>query len=276
VPGRTIARHGLWWKLVLDLTVLVTGATGGLGELVAEQLVREGARVIVHGRTREHVEPVATRLGMRGVVADLASLTDVVRLARDVGAVDLLVNNAAVGFGRDQMYREVSYDGFELRFAVNYLAPYALTHALLDRVRGVVQVASIGQRALDFSDLNMERDYDGIVAYRRSKLALVTHAFVVAAAQRVPINSLHPGTFLDTGMVRESGITPQGTAQTGADAIRFVIDRTLAGVTGTFFDQYAPARADPQAYDPEVRRRLIERTRELVSPWVQSEPSAHG
>ncbi|MEP6861769.1 MAG: SDR family NAD(P)-dependent oxidoreductase [Deltaproteobacteria bacterium] len=259
-----------------NLTVLVTGATGGLGELVAEQLVREGARVIVHGRTREHVEPVATRLGMRGVVADLASLTEVVRLAREVGQIDLLVNNAAVGFGRDQMYREVSYDGFELRFAVNYLAPYVLTHGLLDRVRGVVQVASIGQRALDFTDLMMDRDYDGIVAYRRSKLALVTHAFVVAAEQRVPINSLHPGTFLDTGMVRESGITPQGTAQAGADAIRFVIDRTLAGVTGTFFDQCAPARADAQAYDPEVRLRLMKRTRELVTPWLQSERSAHG
>ena len=259
-----------------DLSVLVTGSTGGLGELVAEQLVREGARVIVHGRTREHVAPVAARLGVRGLVADLASLNDVLRLADEVGKIDLLVNNAAVGFGRDQMYREVSYDGFELRFAVNYLAPYVLTHALLDRVKAVVQVASIGQRALDFDDLMMERDYDGIVAYRRSKLALVTHAFVLAAEQKVPINSLHPGTFLDTGMVRESGITPLGTAQAGADAIRFVIDRTLAGVTGTFFDQYAPARADPQAYSPDARDRLLARTRALVAPWVQSERYAHG
>ncbi|HET9988493.1 MAG TPA: SDR family NAD(P)-dependent oxidoreductase [Kofleriaceae bacterium] len=260
---------------MVNLTALVTGATGGLGELVAEQLVRGGARVIVHGRTRAHVEPVAARLGMRGVVADLSSLAEVVQLAREVGEVDLLVNNAGVGFGHDQMHREVSRDGFELRFAVNYLAPYVLTHALLDRVRAVVQVASIGQRALDFEDLMMERDYDGIVAYRRSKLALVTHAFALAAAQRVPINSLHPGTFLDTDMVRESGITPQGTARAGAEAIRFVIDRTLDGVTGTFFDQYAPARADPQAYIPDVRRRLLDRTRELVEPWLQSEPRAH-
>jgi len=276
VPGRTIPVRALSWKIVANLTVLVTGATGGLGELVAEQLVREGARVIIHGRTHDHVAPVVARLGMRGVVADLASLTEVVRLGQEVGAVDLLVNNAAVGFGRDQMHREVSYDGFELRFAVNYLAPYVLTHALLGRVKAVVQVASIGQRALDFTDLMMERDYDGIVAYRRSKLALVTHALALAAAQKVPINSLHPGTFLDTGMVRESGITPQGTAQAGADAIRFVIDRTLAGVTGTFFDQYAPTRADPQAYVPEIRARLEARTRELIAPWVQSERLAHG
>jgi NAD(P)-dependent dehydrogenase (short-subunit alcohol dehydrogenase family) len=261
---------------VVNLTVLVTGATGGLGLLVAEQLVRDGARVIVHGRTHAQVDPIATRLGMRGAVADLSSLAQVVELARSVGPVDLLVNNAGVGFGRDQMHREVSRDGFELRFAVNYLAPYMLTHALLDRVRAVVQVASIGQRALDFADLMMERDYDGIVAYRRSKLALVTHAFALAAAQRVPINSLHPGTFLDTDMVRESGITPQGTARAGADAIRFVIDRTLAGVTGTFFDQCAPARADPEAYVPELRRRLLERTRELVAPWLQSEPARTG
>ncbi|MEO6775355.1 MAG: SDR family NAD(P)-dependent oxidoreductase [Kofleriaceae bacterium] len=260
----------------MDLTVLVTGATGGLGELVAERLVRDGARVIVHGRTREQVEPVAARLGMRGIVADLASLAEVAGLAREVGAIDLLVNNAGVGFGRDQMHREVSRDGFELRFAVNYLAPYVLTHALLDRVRAVVQVASIGQRALDFDDLMMERDYDGIVAYRRSKLALVTHAFALAAAQRVPINSMHPGTFLDTGMVRESGITPLGPASVGAEAICFVIDRTLAGVTGTFYDQHAPMRADPQAYVPDVRRRLLERTHELVEPWLHHESPAHG
>ena len=249
-----------------DLTALVTGATGGIGELVAERLAEGGAAVIVHGRTADDVEPVVARLGgrTRGAVADLASLDEVRRLAREVGAVDLLINNAAVGFGRDQMRREVSRDGFELRFAVNYLAPFVLTHALLDRVQAIVQVASIGQRALDFDDLSFERDYDGIVAYRRSKLALVMFVLDLATSQPAPVNSLHPGTFLDTAMVRESGITPLGTAAQGADAVIHIVERTIAGETGTFFDQLVPARADPLAYDLEIRRRLRERTLELV------------
>lgn len=249
-----------------DLTALVTGATGGIGELVAERLAAGGATVIVHGRSAEHVAPVVARLGgrTRGAVADLASLAEVRRLAHEVGAVDLLINNAAVGFGRDQMKREVSHDGFELRFAVNYLAPFVLTHALLRQLQAIVHVASIGQRAIDFDDLMFERDYDGIVAYRRSKLALVMFGLDLAASQPAPVNSLHPGTFLDTPMVRESGITPLGTAAQGAEAVLHVVEQTIAGVRGEFFDQLVVAHADPLAYDLEVRRRLRARTRELV------------
>ncbi|MEO8549329.1 MAG: SDR family NAD(P)-dependent oxidoreductase [Kofleriaceae bacterium] len=249
------------------LRALVTGATGGIGVLVAERLANGGADVIVHGRAADDVAAVVARLGghTRGAVADLASLDAVRTLAREVGQVDLLINNAGVGIGRDQMKREVSHDGFELRFAVNYLAPFVLTHALLDRVQAIVHVASIGQRALDFSDLMFERDYDGIVAYRRSKLALVMFGLDLATSQPAPVNSLHPGTFLDTGMVRESGITPLGTAAQGADAVIHVVERTIAGETGTFFDQLTPAHADPLAYDAELRRRLRERTRELLA-----------
>lgn len=265
-PACPFARYPGEMARFADLTALVTGATGGIGERVAERLAKGGATVIVHGRTAEHVAPVVARLGgrTRGAVADLASLEQVRRLAREVGAVDLLINNAAVGFGRDQMKREVSHDGFELRFAVNYLAPFVLTHALLEHVQAVVQVASIGQRALDFADLNFERDYDGIVAYRRSKLALVMFALDLAASQPAPVNSLHPGTFLDTAMVRESGITPLGTAAQGANAVVHVVERTIAGETGTFFDQLVAARADPLAYDLEIRHRLRERTLELL------------
>src|SRR5262245_54043604 len=129
------------------LTYLVTGASGGLGALVCQELVSRGAIVIAHDRTREQVDSVMARLGRtaRGVVADFASLAEVAALARDVGHVDVLISNAGVGFGRAQLKREVSRDGIELRFAVNYLAPFLLSYSLLDRVRGIVQVASIGQ-----------------------------------------------------------------------------------------------------------------------------------
>lgn len=253
------------------MTFLVTGAGGGLGSLVCRDLVARGAFVIAHDRTRELVDAVMATLGRsaRGVVADFASLAEVATLARDIGPVDVLVNNAGVGFGRNQLRREISLDGFELRFAVNYLAPFVLSYALLERVRGIVQVASIGQRSLDFSDLGFRRDYDGIVAYRRSKLAQVMLAFDLAETGRVPSNALHPGTFLDTPMLRESGIKPLGTAAQGADAIMYVIDQTLAGVTGEFFDGQQIARADQHAYDVMLRRQLYDQTRELVASVLE-------
>lgn len=242
----------------------MTGATGGLGSLVCKDLCARGAHVIAHGRSPAKLETLLAELGAgaRGVLADLASIAQVDALARDVGHVDVLVNNAGVGFGRDQRHRELSEDGLELRFAVNYLAPFVLTYAMLERVRGVVQVASAGQRALDFQDLDFAHDYDGIVAYRRSKLAQVMLAFDTSTT--VATNALHPGTFLDTNMVRESGITPLGTARQGADAIDFVIRQTLAGVTGKFFDGSAIGRADPDAYDAEIRSELRERTWAIV------------
>ena len=247
---------------------LVTGATGGLGAIVCEQLVAGGARVIATCRSREKLERLAAKLGVEVIVADLARLADVERLAREVGSVDVLVNNAGVGFGSDQLRREVSHDGIELRFAVNYLAPFVLTYALIERARAVVQVASLGQRELDFSNLDVARDYDGIVAYRRSKLAQVMLAFDTAARFATPTNALHPGTFLDTGMVRESGITPLGTARQGADAIIGVIAKTLAGTTGELFDQDKPGRAHPQAYDERARRELFVHSCELVRSFI--------
>lgn len=234
------------WK---DLRVLVTGAHGGIGAPLCELLEAAGARVIRFGKQE----------------LDLASLDDVRGV--ELPPVDVLINNAGVGFGRDQTRREVSADGIELRFAVNYLAAYALAHRLLIRggLRAIVNVASAGQRALDFSDLLSERHYDGIVAYRRSKLAMVMMTFDLAEQQRVPVVALHPGTFLDTGMVRESGITPLGTAESGADAIERVGRRALSGVTGVYFDVLEVGRADPQAYDRDARAELRRRTEELLA-----------
>jgi NAD(P)-dependent dehydrogenase (short-subunit alcohol dehydrogenase family) len=257
---------------------LVTGATGGLGAIVCERLAASGARVIATCRSRERLHALAAKLdgAIEVNVADLASLAEVDRLAREVGPIDVLVNNAGVGFGRDQLRRELSHDGIELRLAVNYLAPFVLTYALIERARAVVQVASVGQRELDFSNFELERDYDGIVAYRRSKLAQVMLAFDTAARFATPTTALHPGTFLDTGMVAESGITPLGTAVQGADAILDVTAKTLAGTTGEFFDQHRLASAHPQAYDKRVRRELFARSCELVQRFIEVPSAARG
>jgi NAD(P)-dependent dehydrogenase (short-subunit alcohol dehydrogenase family) len=148
---------------------------------------------------------------------------------------------------------------------VNYLAGFLLTRLLLpllqaSRPARIVNVASIGQEPLDFDDPMLDRGYSGIRAYRRSKLAQVMSTFDLAGQLRdagVTVNCLHPATFMDTAMVRMSGIAPASTVEEGADAIlRLVLDERLAATTGEFFDGQRPARAIAQAYDAAARERL--------------------
>jgi len=258
--------------------VLVTGATGGIGFLAAQALLRAGARVSLHGRDEAKLARAAAELAGQGrlgatLAADLASLAEVAelaaRVARELPQLDVLVNNAGVGFGADRRRRELSRDGFELRWAVNYLAPFLLTERLLASDlprRAVINVASIGQEPLDLSDLQSEHDYEGTRAYRRSKLALIMWSMDLAAQQpeRV-VHSLHPGTLLDTGMVRAAGVTPLGPASRGAEVILGVVERALEHrESGLYFDELTPARAKPPAYDVEQRRQLREATLALL------------
>ena len=263
--------------------VLVTGATTGIGFLAAQALLRAGARVALHGRDSEKLASSAALLAREGVVAgaflaDLASLAQVAQLAARVASelpvLDVLVNNAGVGFGADRRRRETSRDGHELRFAVNYLAPFVLTERLLARGlprRAVINVASIGQEALDFSDLQSEK-YDGTRAYRRSKLALIMWSFDLAAQHpdRV-VHALHPGTLLDTNMVRVAGVAPLGPASRGAEVILGVVERALRErESGLYFNELTPAPALAPAYDSEQRGRLRAATLALL-PELPSE-----
>jgi NAD(P)-dependent dehydrogenase (short-subunit alcohol dehydrogenase family) len=259
--------------------VLVTGATGGIGFLAAQALLRAGAHVSLHGRDEAKLARAAAALAGAGTIsttlaADLASLAQVAelaaRVARELPQLDGLVNNAGVGFGADRRRRELSSDGFELRWAVNYLAPFLLTERLLESGlprRAVINVASIGQEPLDFSDLQSERDYEGTRAYRRSKLALIMWSMDLAAQhpERV-VHSLHPGTLLDTNMVRDAGVSPRGPASRGAEVILGVVERALRErESGLYFDELTPARAQAPAYDLQQRRKLREATLALLS-----------
>ena len=206
-------------------------------------------------------------------VADLASLDEVRRLARELRdraeRLDVLVNNAGIIEPR----RRLSGDGHELTFAVNYLAGFLLTLELLPLLRAsaparVVNVSSIGQSAIDFSDVMLERGYSGMRAYSQSKLAQIM--FTIELAERlapgeVTVNALHPATLMDTRMVRESFGRSVSTVREGADAtLRLVEDPALAEVSGRYFDGVRESRADAQAYDPGARRRLWELSERLT------------
>jgi NAD(P)-dependent dehydrogenase (short-subunit alcohol dehydrogenase family) len=271
--------EGAVWQPGSVTTILLTGATDGLGRALAGRLAGAGTTLLLHGRDEAKLAAVAAELPGRAVPlrADLASLAEVRRLAAEVGAVtdrlDVLVNNAGLGGGPDDGRREVSADGYELRFAVNYLAHFLLTQLLLPLLRGsaparVVHVASLGQQPVDFADVMLEGGYGGRRAYNQSKLAQITSGFELARrlpAAEVTVNSLHPASLMPTKLVAQGyGRTIDDLGTGVAATARLVLDPALAGVTGRFFDRQQEARADPQAYDPVARAELWKRSLDLT------------
>ena len=211
-------------------TIFITGSTDGVGRYIAERLAAQGWRVIVHGRDQTRGEAVVKRIANQGgearfLAADLSSLAEVRSLAdavrRDGDGLDALVNNA--GIGTSGARRELSADGFELRFAVNYLAGFLLARRLLPMLASrksarIVNVSSAGQQAIDFSDVMLTRGYSGVRAYCQSKLAQILFTFDLAnelAERDVTVNCLHPATYMDTTMVRLSGVRPMSTVEQG-------------------------------------------------------------
>ena len=183
--------------------VLITGATDGLGRGLARAVAGAGGIVLVHGRSQVRIDETLAELpGARGYRADLSSLEEVRRVAGEVRdaepRLDVLVNNAGIGTGE----RELSQDGYELRFAVNYLAGFLLTRELLPALEAstparIVNVASAGQMPIDFDDVMLERDYSGVRAYCQSKLAQIM--FTIDLAERLDgkeltVTALHPAT----------------------------------------------------------------------------------
>ena len=193
----------------------------------------------------------------------------------------MLINNAGIGSASGGRQRRTSTDGYELRFAVNYLSGFLLTRLLLPLIVAsapsrIVNVASAGQSAIDFDDVMLTRRYDGGRAYTQSKLAQVMFTFDLAReleGSNVTVNCLHPATYMDTTMVRESGVSPLSTVDEGADAIlQLAVAPELEGRSGLYFQGQRPARANPQAYDDDARRRLAALSFELtgLSPTGES------
>lgn len=271
--------------------VLVTGATDGIGRTTALTLTRRGARVIVHGRRADRVEATVSELGALAgqlgfgappapLVLDLSDLAQVrtagARLDERGVAVDVLLNNAGIYMRAPG----ASAQGFELTFAVNHLAPFALTHALLASRAGaslqrIVNVSSMAQArgALVLDDLSFERrGFDAYATYAASKLANVVFSFELARRLRsraVDVNALHPGV-VSTKLLTE-GFGMQGSdslEDAAATSVRLALDADVAGVTGRYFRAGAPAPHARAADDRELARRFYERSAELcgVSP----------
>ncbi|MEO6218785.1 MAG: SDR family oxidoreductase [Ginsengibacter sp.] len=260
--------------------IFITGATDGIGRHTAIALAKQNVHLLVHGRNIEKLNKLVDEIkkesnnqSIESFVADFSSMDEVRHLAGEVlakhGAIDVLINNAGAGFA-DKRYGK---DGTELRLAVNYLAPFLLTHSLLPALKKaapsrIVNVSSAGQSPVNFDDIMLEKNFDGVTAYCQSKLALIMFTIDLAEELKkdnITVNALHPGTYLDTNMVREAGIMPHGTAESGADAeVYFATSPELKNVSGKYFNVKHEAKANAQAYDAKARKQLKEMSLRLA------------
>ena len=273
-------------------TILVTGASRGIGFEASVELARQGHRIVMVGRDQARTDAAVAEARERSgsndvsrLLCDFSSQQEIRSLAANVlteyDRLDVLVNNAG-GVNRT---RRVTEDGIEATFAVNHLGYFLLTNLLLDLlVRSaparVVTVASVGHRqgTMDFDDIGFERGYGLMKAYARSKLANVLFAAELSrrvSGKGVTSNSLHPGA-VDTNIWSGAPRMAQpfiallmrpffiSARQGGAFIVRLAVDPALDGVTGKYFEKGVESKPAALARDGALASRLWDESARLV------------
>lgn len=269
-------------------TILITGATDGIGKQTALKLARMGHHILVHGRSAERAENVVREIQhtigntrVDPLVADLARLDDVSNLASQVRQkydhLDVLINNAGVFMHE----RVLTPDGHESTFAINHLAHFLLTNLLLDLIRAsaparVITVASGTHRSgrLEWDNLQGERHYDGYEAYSRSKLANVLFAYELAGrleGSRVTSSALHPGVIRTKLLNAGWGGGGSNLAQGAETTVYTATSPELENVTGRYFDNRRETASSSVTHDKKLQRELWNVSARLVGLQVASD-----
>ena len=273
-------------------TVIVTGATSGIGYVAARELARKGAQIVLVSRSAEKcaqsVEKIKQETGnsrVEFIPADLSTNAGVQEVAHEFKKrhtrLDVLLNNAGAMF----LSRQVSGDGIEMTLALNHLNYFHLTILLLDVLKAsnparVVNVASNSHRGgkIDFDDLQLEKGYSGMKAYSQSKLANVLFTYELARkleGTKVTANALHPG-FVDTGFGKNNGglvkfamgllkpmqRRPDQGAQT---SIYLASSPEVEGVSGKYFFDSKPVESDPASYNKSTAEKLWNVSLEMMA-----------
>jgi NAD(P)-dependent dehydrogenase (short-subunit alcohol dehydrogenase family) len=258
---------------------VVTGATAGIGQATAAGLAERGATVFLVARSRDKARTVAEEIvratgndRVRTVIADLAVQAQVRAVADEIAglfpAIHVLVNNAGIYTRR----RELTADGIEMQLAVNHLAPFLLTHLLMDRLRAgaparVVNVSSEAHRQgrIRWDDIGLEARYGGLRAYAGTKLMNILFTRELARrvdASAVTANALHPGVVATTLLFK--GFWPIGwfkrflrtPTQGASTSLYLATSPAVAGVTGGYFKDEKQIQPSAAARDDEAARRL--------------------
>lgn len=276
---------------------MVTGATGGIGAVTAQALARQGATVVVVGRSREKSVATVARIKeqtgnseVEFMLADLSSQKEVRRLAERFKSryrrLNVLVNNAGAIFRK----RRETVDGFEMTFALNHLSHFLLTNLLLDTIKAsaparIINVSSESHRRakMNFDDLQRRKKYGAMNAYGQSKLANVLFTYELARrldGSGVTANALHPG-FVATNFGENMegifglfvrlfhlfGISPEQGAQT---SIYLATSPEVEDVTGKYFEKKKAVQSSKISYDKAIAKKLWQVSAELSGLPVSS------
>lgn len=284
---------------------VITGATSGIGKATALGLAKMGATVIIIGRDQVEGEIAQKEIKDRSgnskvdlLLADLSSQAEICKLAEEIKAryprLHVLINNAGIA----PLKRSVTVDGIERIFAVNYLAPFLLTHLLLDRLEAaaparVINVAGDYHRkaTIQFDDLMSEKEYNGIRANNQAKLALILFTYELARRldeTGVTANCLHPGAVATDGplkdpdlpafsrsmyrMVRVFFASPEKGAAT---SIYLATSPKVENVSGKYFIKKKTVASSPESYDEGIAHRLWKVSEELTGLMKPEKEVSH-
>ncbi len=262
-------------------TILITGSTDGIGKRSAIELVKLGHCVLIHGRNQQKSEQAAEEIhadfpgsDVDIVYADLSSLAEIHNLVKQIqnkhANLDVLINNA----GMFLPTRKMSVDGYEMNFAVNYLAAYLLSMQLLPLMNQkpdsrIVNVSSVAHKRgrLNFSDLQSQENYDSYKAYADSKLMLLYLTYEMAdqfSVENISVNALHPGVISTKLLLQAFNMKGDDVALGAETPVYLASSPEVKRVTGKYFDKRRAVPSSRLSYELEIRQELMAHTRDLV------------
>jgi len=282
----SLIKNGLQDKTnTMNKTILITGSTDGIGKLAAIKLAKDSHTIYLHGRNAEKLTQVIAEVkaqsnndNIKGFVADFSVMSEVRNMAEQIKnelpKLDVLINNAGVfKSGKPQ-----TSDGFDIRFAVNYFAPYLLTKELMPilkqgSVPRLINVSSAAQAPVSLEGLAGQSAFSEQASYAQSKLALTMWSFYLAKAEpNISVIAVNPGSLLNTNMVREAYGRYWSSADKGGNILHgLAVSDEYVGVTGKYFDNdkgeeigmFGDAHSD--AYDHELNEKLIRSTKMILN-----------
>ncbi len=261
-------------------TILITGSTDGIGKITALEMAKAGHQVYIHGRSQAKVEHTISEIktasgneNIGGFVADFSDLDQVkamgAKVAEELNGLDILINNAGV-FKAPQSH---SKEGYDLRFTVNHLAPFALTEMLLPLLEKsgdarIINLSSAAQAEISYPAMTGQVASNVNAVYAQSKLALTMWSFDLGQQlENMTVIAVNPGSLLNTKMANEAYGQHWSPAEKGSNILlSLAFDEIHKAHNGEYFDNDSGRynEAHPDAYNNIKIKELLDITHQLI------------